>query len=116
MTRALLALDARRRLLAAALSFGLLIAGAALTAPSARAQSGALPDFTGLVEQVGPAVVNIRTLERVRAGARNGVPEMDEDMLEFFSRTRAGRAAGRATASRSSAASARASSSAATAT
>jgi serine protease Do len=27
-----------------------------------------LPDFTDLVEQVGPAVVNIRTVERVRRG------------------------------------------------
>ncbi len=31
------------------------------------AQARALPDFTDLVEQVGPAVVNIRTLERARA-------------------------------------------------
>jgi serine protease Do len=44
-----------------------------------------LPDFTDLVEQVGPSVVNIRTLEKVsiNAGADNG---MDEDMLEFFRR------------------------------
>lgn len=43
-----------------------------------------LPDFTALVDQVGPAVVNIRTTERItrRVGpARGG---MDEDMLEFF--------------------------------
>ena len=47
----------------------------------------ALPDFTDLVEKVGPAVVNIRTTERARAGARGGAaPEMDEDMLEFFRR------------------------------
>jgi serine protease Do len=31
---------------------------------AARAQAGQLPDFTELVERVGPAVVNIRTLER----------------------------------------------------
>jgi serine protease Do len=44
-----------------------------------------LPDFTDLVEQVGPSVVNIRTLEKVstNAVADNG---MDEDMLEFFRR------------------------------
>ena len=44
-----------------------------------------LPDFTELVEQVGPSVVNIRTLEKaaVRSGAESGV---DEDMLEFFRR------------------------------
>lgn len=43
-----------------------------------------LPDFTDLVEQVGPSVVNIRTLEKVSArGALNG---MDEEMQEFFKR------------------------------
>ena len=51
----------------------------------ALAQNRTLPDFTDLVEQVGPSVVNIRTLEKVsaRAGAGNG---MDEDMLDFFKR------------------------------
>ncbi|MCB1978958.1 MAG: DegQ family serine endoprotease [Burkholderiaceae bacterium] len=43
-----------------------------------------LPDFTDLVEQVGPSVVNIRTLEK--ASARNMSGGMDEDMLEFFKR------------------------------
>jgi len=49
------------------------------------AQTRVLPDFTDLVEQVGPSVVNIRTLEKVsaRADSNNG---MDEDMLEFFRR------------------------------
>ena len=62
-----------------------LAASASLLPLPARAQ--ALPDFTELVEKVGPAVVNIRTTERVRAGARGGAaPEMDEDMLEFFKR------------------------------
>jgi len=55
----------------------------ALPSPSVAAARG-LPDFTDLVEQVGPSVVNIRTTERVRAG-RNA-PEMDEDMQEFFRR------------------------------
>lgn len=46
-----------------------------------------LPDFTELVEKVGPAVVNIRTTERVRsARGGGGSPEVDEDMLEFFRR------------------------------
>lgn len=47
-----------------------------------------LPDFTDLVEQVGPAVVNIRTLERVRAGSggAGGGGQMDEEMQEFFRR------------------------------
>ncbi|MES3002052.1 MAG: DegQ family serine endoprotease [Pseudomonadota bacterium] len=52
----------------------------------ALAQTRVLPDFTDLVEQVGPSVVNIRTLEKVRqssSGAPNG---MDEEMQEFFRR------------------------------
>ena len=51
----------------------------------AQAQTRTLPDFTDLVEQVGPSVVNIRTLEKVssRPAAGNG---MDEEMLEFFKR------------------------------
>lgn len=55
----------------------------ALPSASIAAARG-LPDFTDLVEQVGPSVVNIRTTERVRPG-RNA-PEMDEDMQEFFRR------------------------------
>ena len=56
-----------------------------MAAPAVRAQ--ALPDFTDLVDKVGPAVVNIRTLERSRVAARGGAgPEIDEDMLEFFRR------------------------------
>lgn len=49
------------------------------------AQSRALPDFTDLVEQVGPSVVNIRTLEKVSSRAQQGL-QNDEDMLEFFRR------------------------------
>ena len=57
----------------------------AVAAPQpARAQG--LPDFTELVEKVGPAVVNIRTTERGRAARGPGGGEMDEDMLEFFRR------------------------------
>ena len=47
------------------------------------AQIRTLPDFTDLVEQVGPSVVNIRTSEKVKAAASGGV---DEQMLEFFRR------------------------------
>ncbi|MHB1123487.1 MAG: DegQ family serine endoprotease [Ramlibacter sp.] len=51
------------------------------------AQARVLPDFTDLVEQVGPAVVNIRTLERARQGAGpGGAGPMDEEMQEFFRR------------------------------
>jgi serine protease Do len=42
-----------------------------------------LPDFTDLVDLVGPSVVNIRTLEKVSAAP--GGPG-DEQMLEFFRR------------------------------
>ena len=68
--------------LVAALAAGLPLALAPL-AP-AHAQARALPDFTDLVDQVGPAVVNIRTLERSRAQAPGNGP--DEQMLEFFRR------------------------------
>ncbi len=45
-----------------------------------------LPDFTELVEQVGPSVVNIRTVERVRAGVGPTGNGLDEEMQEFFRR------------------------------
>ena len=51
----------------------------------AMAQARALPDFTDLVEQVGPSVVNIRTLDKVSARTRQGSGP-DEEMLEFFRR------------------------------
>ena len=73
----------RRRLGAAALVLGLAVTGALPAAP-VRAQG--LPDFTDLVEKVGPAVVFVRTTERVKAGRNGASPEMDEDMLEFFRR------------------------------
>ncbi|MGV3569277.1 MAG: DegQ family serine endoprotease [Ramlibacter sp.] len=52
-------------------------------------QPRSLPDFSELVDQVGPAVVNIRTTERARqvAGATGpGGAPMDEEMQEFFRR------------------------------
>ncbi len=69
-------------------AYGLLVLAVAIATwgvtPSSRAQARALPDFTDLVEQVGPSVVNIRTLERT--GASRGSPEIDESMEEFFRR------------------------------
>lgn len=56
-----------------------------LTVQPAAAQVRGLPDFTELVEQVGPSVVNIRTLEKARAGTP-GAGNMDEEMQEFFRR------------------------------
>ena len=52
---------------------------------TAVAQVRTLPDFTDLVEQVGPSVVNIRTLEKVAAPTASG-GAVDEQMLEFFRR------------------------------
>ncbi len=43
-----------------------------------------LPDFTDLVEKASPAVVNIRTTERVRSRAGQG--SEDDEMAEFFRR------------------------------
>ncbi|MBE7941957.1 MULTISPECIES: DegQ family serine endoprotease [Ramlibacter] len=63
-------------------------AGTAALAPvqAAQAQTAAraLPDFTDLVEQVGPSVVNIRTIERARQGPDGS--DMDEEMQDFFRR------------------------------
>ncbi len=69
----------------AALMLGL--ATSALMVPPALAQAAAvrgLPDFTELVEQVGPSVVNIRTTEKVRAAAPG--QGSDEEMQELFKR------------------------------
>ncbi|MBU4281795.1 MAG: S1C family serine protease, partial [Gammaproteobacteria bacterium] len=51
------------------------------SAPSVRG----LPDFTDLVDLVGPSVVNIRTLERASV-PEEGASGTDEQMLEFFRR------------------------------
>ncbi|OSZ76308.1 DegQ family serine endoprotease [Hydrogenophaga sp. IBVHS1] len=54
------------------------------TVPPAGSVRG-LPDFTDLVDLVGPSVVNIRTLERASASSGPGTAP-DEQMLEFFRR------------------------------
>jgi serine protease Do len=68
----------------------LAMAGAVVTAmasaQTAFAQARALPDFTDLVDQVGPSVVNIRTLEKVTARNGGAGNPGDEEMLEFFKR------------------------------
>lgn len=44
-----------------------------------------LPDFTDVIDKVGPAVVNIRTTERVRTrGGAPGEEEMQEFLRRFF--------------------------------
>ncbi len=73
----------RRRFWLGALALGLGVTTAIAAAP---AGAQGLPDFTELVEKVGPAVVGIRTTERARAGRSAGGGDVDEDMLEFFRR------------------------------
>jgi serine protease Do len=58
-------------------------------APEVNAASAAavLPDFTELVERTGPAVVNIRTTQRIKQGLNQGMSGGDdEQMQEFFQR------------------------------
>jgi serine protease Do len=71
-----------------ALLVAMAIAGTMVVAVApntAWAQVRALPDFTDLVDQVGPSVVNIRTLEKVVAKSPGANPG-EEEMLEFFKR------------------------------
>lgn len=80
-------LDTLRSVALACMFTGL--AGAMVVPQLAMAQPATavrgLPDFTDLVDQVGPSVVNIRTVEKAssRTGGANG---MNEEMLEFFKR------------------------------
>lgn len=69
--------------LAVAAGAALMPAAPALAQSAPQPRTG-LPDFVDLVEQVGPAVVNIRTMERARSSAQG--PQMDEEMQEFFRR------------------------------
>ena len=118
-------LGLRRRVATASAPLALSLSLVATAAPQAAQRAGACPTSPTWSRRSGPAVVNIRTTERARAGARRR-PEMDEDMQEFFRRfwhsdARAGRVRARQQPaarrrSRSRAASARASSSAPTAT
>jgi serine protease Do len=45
-----------------------------------------IPDFADLVERASPAVVNIRTTEKVIVQQQGGIPGMPEDQAEFFRR------------------------------
>jgi len=69
------------------------VPGASL--PSSKVAMLALPDFTSLVKEVGPAVVNIRTTQRVAARRTQVVPSLGNgqgsgqdggDMADFFRR------------------------------
>ena len=76
-------LGALRAVLTVATMFG--VVSVATLPVAAQAQARALPDFTDLVEQVGPSVVNIRTSEKVVTHATQGAPN-EEEMLDFFRR------------------------------
>ena len=86
-------------MLSASVSFAPVLAPALLlAAPAAQAAAPVvtgLPDFTELVDKVGPAVVNIRTTEHLKAGAEGaqGMPDEDE-MREFLRRFFGGNAPG----------------------
>jgi serine protease Do len=66
----------------------LLIVSVALSGPAFARLTG-LPDFTGLVEDAGPAVVNIRVTQFGNRNGRDGQaqnPHQREDIPEFFRR------------------------------
>jgi serine protease Do len=67
---------------AAAVVFAPVGMGVVAPAPAAAA---VLPDFTDLVDKVGPAVVNIRTTEKLKQ-MQPGAGAEDEEMQEFFRR------------------------------
>ncbi|WP_020653263.1 DegQ family serine endoprotease [Massilia niastensis] len=60
------------------------LAAAAGAAPVPTPVVTGLPDFSDLIDKVGPAVVNIRTTERARARGAPGEEEMQEFLRRFF--------------------------------
>jgi serine protease Do len=58
----------------------------ATTSPSAAPLVSGLPDFTQLVERSSPAVVNIRTTQKVAVNQNRGFSSEDEQMAELFRR------------------------------
>ena len=66
-------------------AFTLSPAYAAGAAPVSAPTVTGLPDFTDVIDKVGPAVVNIRTTERVSTrGGAPGEEEMQEFLRRFF--------------------------------
>lgn len=63
---------------------GTAAAQAAAPVAAAPVTSRGLPDFTDLVDRVGPSVVNIRTLSRVSRSDRQTDPDIDELFRRFF--------------------------------
>jgi serine protease Do len=67
------------------LAFTSPVLAAAAAAPVAAPVVTGLPDFTDLIDKVGPAVVNIRTTEKVRQTPGNpNEEEMQEFLRRFF--------------------------------
>jgi len=67
------------------LSAALLALNLAAVPLPARADAHELPDFTRLVEEVGPAVVNVRTTEHVKQG-KGGNAQVDPQIQELLRR------------------------------
>ena len=73
-------------MLSAGVLFAPAMAGLAPLAQAAAPTVAGLPDFADMVDKVGPAVVNIRTTERLKLNQnRNGQPG-EEEMQEFLRR------------------------------
>jgi len=70
----------------------LFVSGAAMFVPAAAGAAAeanaavALPDFTELVEKAGPAVVNIRTTQKVKVGQNQLSPDDEDEAQEFLRR------------------------------
>ncbi|MDC8758441.1 Do family serine endopeptidase [Janthinobacterium fluminis] len=80
---------ASKTLSALLIGAGVLFAPAALgLAPAAQAAAAVagLPDFTDLIDKVGPAVVNIRTTERLKMARGGQGGPADEEMQDFLRR------------------------------
>ena len=70
-------------LLLSAATLGLPAVSGLAPVHAAPAAVAGLPDFTDLIDRVGPAVVNIRTTERIKQREN---PMGDDEMQEFFRR------------------------------
>jgi len=70
----------------AALGLATLVPLAGVAPQAVQAQAVALPDFTELVERVGPSVVNIRTTERRASSGAQGGGDTQQGIEELFRR------------------------------
>ncbi|MGB9990918.1 Do family serine endopeptidase [Pseudoduganella rhizocola] len=71
-------------MLSAGVLFAPALLGAAPAAIAAPAAVAGLPDFADIVDRVGPAVVNIRTTERLKMREQPDEDEMQEFFRRFF--------------------------------